>query len=174
MTFLSLFLSFTEKFSNSLRVIKPEHAKIHDGKAFTHARNNLAIPNAGSIDHLFDIPVGVYPHLRLYEVTVTGGPFIVQLYEDCVASSPGTAAEVINSNRNSSTAPGASLFNAPTITGVGTLLVEVMIDGTRRTGGLGQFAETEINLKAGSKYLLRMTNNSGTTQDANSFIFWYE
>lgn len=160
--------------SGGYRVISTEHAKIHDGKAFTHASIHLALANSGIYYHYINVPAGVYPHLRVVTIACEGSPFWCELYEAPTITADGTTAEIRNNNRASTTASTVTMFHAPTVTADGTLLDFSYVTGTGASGGFGIEIESEWVLNAGTKYVVKATNKSGAARDFVLTLFWYE
>lgn len=166
-------LAATDQFSQALKVISSEHARIHAGQAFTHGSLHLALANATSYYHLLDNPAGNYPHIRLAKVTCEGAPFWLELFEGATTSG-GTAADVFNNNRNSLIASKLLMYHAPTVSAEGTALPATMITGSGSAGGSSEFSEIEWILKPATKYLIKVTNKSGAARDWSLDTFHYE
>jgi len=160
--------------TGSIVQIEIPHAAIHFGKYFSDT-GKLTIANGASFDHLLITPApgGKLVHLRLFLFAATSAPIYHYLYEDATVSANGTAHSGENFNRNFSSAT-LGLYHAPTVTTTGTLIHTSGIIGTKQSGGAGETSGTEWVLKQNSKYLSRLTNNSGGSADLIYVIEWYE
>jgi len=96
-----------------------------------------------------------------------GGAGTVDFFEGTTTSSDGTPVTIRSVNRNFSSIPLSTVFITPTITGDGTVIAQNLIPGDRKKGEFGGAApgSSLIFLKANTKYLCRVTNTSGATND---------
>ena len=94
-----------------------------------------------------------------------GAPFDVSLFEGCTASC-GTSGALNNMDRTSARTPKTTISQAPTVTDTGTEITYAMISGTGQSGGQERSPDTHWKLKPNTKYLLRITNNSGNNRSA--------
>lgn len=163
-----------DTYANGIKTIDAFHAKIHAGKSFIHS-GKYSIANGASQDILIAVGAGKYPHMR-DSLLVYDTPIDILFYEDTVVSANGTALNAYNYNRNSATVSGVSLYNTPTITGLGTLIkTSVIVTGGNKMGGsLALDPNFEMILKPSANYLLRVTNNSGGATTAVVTVVWYE
>jgi len=142
------------------------HGHVEDGEMYRHSGKHGSLANGATTDHIISI-VGqdchlITAHADIQQSPVTG-PVFIYIYESPTYSAIGTAASVINANRNYSDNPANPLiYEAPTITAVGTLLHTKMITGSIQ-GGKTEPDEIEVILKAGLKYLVRVSNESGSS-----------
>ena len=100
---------------------------------------------------------------------------VLEIYESTTTSADGTSLPVFNKNRNSSNTPGTVISVGPTITDVGTQIKRAAI--TSPSGSSVVFSQSKSGewiLKPATKYLVRITNNSGGAIDFNITIGFYE
>lgn len=162
---------------NAVKVESNDTALIHQGKGFAHY-NLHSVANGASIDHLWITPSDREIHLREWSVKSSVGPVTVNAYEDTTVSANGTVESTGCLNRILNTTPKLKLYHTPTVTGVGNVLLTDFI-GTSGGGAhvtLGSPASSPLEwvLKKNSKYMLRVTNNSGSTADVVILFYWYE
>lgn len=161
---------------HALTVIQEQHRLIHDGMMFhaTGQAADVATP-AGTYEILLDIPAGVYPHIQKVLWHIQGAPAELKVFEGTTTSASGGAVTEHNTNRNSANAAGMIVTTEPTVTGDGTLIHERYIPTSGKD--VGQVAGTlfeEWIFKPSTKYLIRLTNNSGAVCDLSWEIQWYE
>lgn len=158
--------------SRALRTIIPEHYKIHQGLAFLHADNHT-IAATGSHNHLFQTDSGAYIHMRVMNLSVTGGPFTMRFFEDAVVSSVGAPLTAFNLNRNSVSSSGISAFHSPVVSSYGLELPTMLIPGGKLEGGFSIYGEIEYVLKPGANYIINLVSGSAQQETANLFTFFY-
>lgn len=134
------------------------------GTLFSHSSKHAGVVAAASIDHLVVTPASPVTRLYDFTCTATGGPCDVLVYEGTTTSANGAAENVYNHSRDGSPAT-VLVYLAPTITTVGTEIKYVLIPGTKQDGGFGKSNGGHYVLKASTKYLIRVTNNSAGVQD---------
>lgn len=159
--------------SGALQVIDYEHARVHSGKAFL-VNGKHSINNAATDYYLLKVPAASYPHLRQVKITGTGGPMDIYLFESPTTSADGTGMTEINYNRNSANAPTMTVFADPTVSADGTELEYLLVTGTKHDTGLSEGEQIEFVLKPSTNYLVKVTNNSGSTVSYALKLFWYE
>lgn len=137
---------------------------VEAGSLFGHSSKHAAVSAAASVDHLIITPAS--PVVRLYDFTctVTGGPCDVFMYEGATTSANGAAENTYNHARDSAAA-ATLVYVGPTVTTTGTEIKYVLIPGTKQDGGFGKSNGGHYVLKASTKYLIRVTNNSVGAQD---------
>lgn len=77
----------------------------------------------------------------------------------------GTELGAINMNIANNNAINTNFFHTPTVSGVGTKMMEMMLGGRKSSGGV-TFGDFWL-YKKGENYLLRLTNKSGNTASAS-------
>jgi hypothetical protein len=143
------------------------HRLTHDGMVFSSTGKNTGLLNAGTADFLF---VTGANEVHLTKVTMFPGDGDVDFvaYEDTVTSANGGEVPLINVNRTSSKEPLVKLYGAPTVTTLGDIIhttwaVPTVSSGNDSSGVMNVSPGEEWVLKPNSKYLFRLTNNSGGT-----------
>lgn len=162
-----------DRLSNAANIIEVEHKKIHDGKGFTTS-DNFVIANNETYSLLLQNPLGNFPHIRSYNVSATNNPMVIELLEGVTWSTSGNSATTFNNLRASSITPNLVVCGSTVLTDNGVKLEHSMITAGKDTGGNIKQIVTEWDLKSGSDYAIKITNNSG---GAGSFVFnmfWYE
>lgn len=166
-----------DPYAHALTVIEEEHRLTHDGMVF-HTSGRASVTNTNSLDILFAVPAGVRPHFRKADLELGDGPCDAYLYEGTTTSDDGTALNTYNRNRNSSNVSGTVLTSGPTISDVGTLIHDRYFGDTggvwTRVSVHGDATGEEWVLAPSTKYLLRITNNSGVTIVVNYQLMHYE
>ncbi len=171
-------LKFWEKFSKAPRVIQHEHAKIHDGDAYTFSVQQ-SLSNAGSFSVLFTVPSSKSQHLRTVRITPEAGPVRFRLYRDPVidVASVGAESGLCNMNQQTSKISSLQTFRDPVtnVLSLGTSIEDELIPAFGVQGG-GNATPTpfEFILKRGSNYLARFDNQSGGNTQMTYTIFVYE
>lgn len=151
------------------------HRQIHIGRLFEAGHYATGIANAGTVDILIVTAINS-PHVR-FQIGASGAA-TAQLYEDVSASANGTAVSSFNRNRNSANTVTTTLFHTPTITNTGTALMLEYLPGGEASGNrtVGSTLPTfeEWILKPATKYLVRITNVSGSAISAAANFAFYE
>jgi hypothetical protein len=165
-----------DPYAHAQTSIDERHRVTHDGMMFhsTGRKADVSTP-AGTFELLLNVPAEVFPHIQKIIWSLEGAPCDLQIYEGATTSSDGTAAAVFNNNRNSSNTPGCTLTHTPTVTGDGTLIHDLYVGTTGKD--IGQVRDTageEWVFKPSTKYLFRLTNNSGAVLDLSWEFQWYE
>lgn len=136
-----------------------DHHQVHEGESFQWTYGPAALANGASLD--YRIVVGAVtattrtPHLVI-DIDSTVETW-VYLYENPTTSSDGTAKVPLNRNRGSTATPNATFFEAPTVTGVGTLLTAYISGAGKSGGGAEPRGISEWVLKPSTVYLVRAT-----------------
>lgn len=164
---------------HAVTVTPHEHRLIHDGMTFHATARVPTLADGASIDWLMSVPAGSYPHMTTFEFQLSAGEVDIKTYEGVTTSADGTPVTQWNRNRNSSNTPDLLMFSAPTVTDLGTEFHDRYVPPT--AGGVGARAGTlapnfgeEWILKPETKYLVRLTNNSGAAITLTGEALWYE
>jgi len=167
-------------YANAYTVIQEPHRMSHDGFVFHSSGKNTGLANAATADFLMSVPAGVYPHVQRVRLDLEDGDVDLAMYEGVTTSADGGVITPFNTNRNSSNTSGAILTGTPTVTDLGTLFHRHWIPPTA-TGVGAKAGIMDINafgeewlLAPSTKYLFRITNNSGGTIDYRWEFVWYE
>lgn len=155
--------------------ITEPHWIVHQGRMFLAQYENGALGNDGTLDILISTGDATV-HLQGVEIAVGGGPDRLQIYEGVTTSNDGTGLTVLNKNRRSSNTPDAALYHTPTVTDLGTELDDIVfITAGRRAGAVSVVGRgEEWVLQPNTKYLIRLTNQSGGVQQAQLHVLFYE
>jgi len=156
------------------------HRMAHDGFVF-HASGKVTGMIADNVDDfLLVTPALTFPHFQRLQITAGEGDIDLVVYEGVTTSADGAAVTINNTNRSSANTPSTVLTTAPTVTDVGTLIHTQWIPpsatgvGQSPAGVVGETNGEEWILKPSTKYLIRMTNNSGATIAYRYEMLWYE
>ena len=165
-------------YTRPLPAILAAHQQIHNGKGFTHNDRHLNLANAGVSDHLIKVGDNAL-HVTYFGVVATGSPVVVEYYENTTVSADGTPMALGNNNRTSEKVTTATMFEGPTITGVGdrlggTEIPDITVGAGQSSGGQAILGGGEWILKPNTNYLYRITNNSGSAINYNITLFYYE
>jgi len=170
-TFEYQYLDNIHNASSSIDVI---HAQIHKGNVYTAGHLFVSVASAAIATFLISVPAATYPHMIISVAAL--GNSLVQFYEGTTTSSDGTAVTIFNRNRNSANTSGTTLFYTPSVTADGTELAPDYIFGGSKSkagGGEGGF-DSEYVLKPSTKYLVKITNQSGAVENIIISPTWYE
>jgi hypothetical protein len=99
----------------------------------------------------------------------------IEAYEGTIASNNGTPVLSYNRNRNSIKNATTLLYHTPTVAGgsEGTLITAYKAGSTKQVGGAVR-SESELVLKQNTKYLIRITNDTVSSNWVDYSINWYE
>ena len=166
-------------------VIDTAHEAIHLGYGFSASYYAEGIADNGTLQVTFLAPAtGKIIHLKRWKPWGEGGLNSIELFEaPTYTAASGTLFTSENRNRHSHslTASALVVMTNPTITAVAPA-VGKLIDGPFLFGGGGagggsggsDDANEEIVLKANTRYLVRLTNLSGSAKAMGIWLFWYE
>lgn len=168
-----------DQYSKALNVITEPHRNIHAGLVFNVFHKFSSVANGANADLHLDVPAAVYPHLHKVRIIAGEGDIDIGLYEDLTVSADGTALTAFNLNRASATTADMDVYYTPTVSGVGTKVrggwLPPTASGTGNSdAGAVDDSDFEAVLDASTKYLVRATNNSGSTIDMVIHLMWYE
>ena len=168
-----------DRYVHARTVMDHEHRMVHEGFAFHCVDRIASLGNGASLDWLISVPAGTFPHMTSFQFQLEAGDCDVETYEGVTTSANGTLLTRHNRNRNSPITPGTVMYGGPTITDIGTLIHDRYIPPTG--GGVGSSAGTlspnfgeEWILKPATKYVVRLTNNSGGAIQVAGEALWYE
>ncbi len=165
--------------TSSLQVVDYEHHEIHSGSRYFYSET-VDIAGSGTRDILIVTPdTTKWAHFTLPLQISSNKQTTVSFYEDTTTSADGTGLTEQNFNRNSVKTATVVVTHTPTVSGVGTLLIDDQFGEsggffTGDVGGQATGGRAEIILKQNAKYLLRITNNDGSASDVNIWLDWYE
>ena len=153
-----------ERYRDAYSMRDIEQVRLIEGQAFSvgHAHDFASpLANAASIDIAIAFPQGMNPIFSIKGLS--DGDAVGYLYEGASVTG-GSAMTIINKNRASTkTSQAVALLN-PTVTSLGTpILQEILLGGTGKKGGGDDTGNGNIILKGLTTYLFRLTN-----QDQNN------
>ena len=136
-----------------------EQVRLIEGQAFSLGYTQTfldPLPATESIDIALAFPSGMNPIMSISGLS--SGNAIGYLYEGSVVSG-GTPLTIIKRNRASTiTSQGVAIVN-PTITSLGTLVLqEILTGGLGKKGAGGEAGGNNLILKGLTPYLFRLTN----------------
>jgi hypothetical protein len=158
-------------------IIDSVHAKVHSGLAYSVSHSFTSVADTTSVDVLITVGSNKYLHSGI-TITATGTSS-VSLYSGATVSANGTALTAYNLNRASANTTDASWYYTPTVTGTGTALAITLIPGGEKNQAVGGSAGAlsrgaEWILNKSTNYLIRVTNNSGSSATINVGVMYYE
>jgi len=168
-----------DRFVHARTVMDHKHRMIHDGFAYHTTHRVASLGNGASLEGLISVPAGSFPHLTAMLFTFSAGDIDIETFEGTTTSADGTAVAVFNRNRNSSNTPAISVSHTPTITADGTQIHDRLVHPTDFGVGTSEGIVSpnlgeEWILKPSTKYLVRVTNNSGGAVKLTMEMLWYE
>ena len=160
--------------ARGLVVMGEIHHMIHRGLMFSASYFTEGIADDASLNILVVTAADQVAHMR-FEVAA-GGLAEILLYESVTTSADGTAIAAYNRRRSSLGTAVTAISHTPTVSDLGTRLLQGMLpggEGGHAVGGVA-FSFSEWVLKSDTKYLLRVTNRSGQAQAIGADINFYE
>jgi len=169
-----------DPYAHAVTMITEPHRLAHDGFVYHTSKKWVGVANGAAVDVLFDVPANTYPHIQKMEIFAGAGDIDFALYEGVTVSANGTLCPCPNVNRNSSNTGATQIYVDPTVTDTGTLIADHWVPPT--STGQGQSQQGVSNASEGeewifapsTKYVKRITNNSGNAVDMYISIVWYE
>lgn len=169
-----------DAYAHAVTVIQEPHRLGHDGFMFHASWKATGLTNGSTYDVLLDVPAGTYPHLQRFSLSLGRGDVDILTYEGATTSAAGTGQTERNVNRNNTRTAALAVSSGPTVTDPGTLIHTGWAPPT--STGVGQSANgagpveqgEEWVLAPSTKYLVRLTNNSGATIALRVEVLWYE
>lgn len=168
-----------DAFAHALTTIDEPHRMVHDGFSFHATSRVVSLANAASHNILLAVPAGSFPHLRAMLVSLSDSPVDIESFEGTTTSADGTVITPFNRNRNSTNTPGVVLTHTPTISADGTQIHDRFVpdaggQGSNDVGVVTPNLGEEWILAPSTKYLIRVTNNSGGAITISYEVLWYE
>lgn len=158
--------------SGNVQVISPPHEAVHNGTHFTASWTGTTATSLNTLVITGTAGTGI-----IHFVAEADGnkAFTFQLWEAPTATG-GTAITSYNNARISANTSPVTITKNPTVTTVGTTLLEAHTVGSSnpisRIGGDARHSN-EWNLKASTKYLLRATAVSAGTVITTRLPYYY-
>jgi len=166
---------------HALTTIDSRHRMVHDGFVYHTSGKVTGMVNA-NVDEFLLVTGSVAPHIVKLGFSLGRGDVDILAFEDTTVSANGAElTEVYNTARTSVNTPTMILYSGPTVTGDGTKIHTSWVPPTATGTGLsaagalvGDTAGEEWELKPNSNYMIRITNNSGSTIAYQYELLWYE
>ena len=132
------------------------------------------LPAGQSIDIALAFPSGLNP---VFSVSgLCAGNAVGYMYEGSVVSG-GTSLPIINRNRASTLLSKGVAIVGPTVTSLGTVILqEILTGGVGKKGGGGEVGGNNLVLKGLTTYLFRLTNadTNNNPHAAEIILSWTE
>lgn len=155
-------------------IIDINHLRLHEGNAYYAYKSNNKdnkLNNNSHIDIVITSNVGYHAHIRVFAELDGDGEFIVH---ENVSATGGSIFVPINRNRISTNTSEVGCLINPTVTINNGAIDEVLILGGTRSNANSGKTNLEYILKDNVSYLFRLTNKSGSAQQAFMSLEWYE
>lgn len=169
-----VYIGPTDPISDIPVMIDYPHHQLHEGESHQVTIAPAALASGSSIDLRLVVgnltPTLQTPHIEI-EVDATAEAWIY-LHESPTVTTPGTQQAALNRNRNVAAVPNMTVWLAPTVSALGTLLSAWIIGAGNKTGGASRDS-LEWDLKANTVYLIRTTAKAAGCNVAERLL-WYE
>lgn len=130
------------------------------------------LADGASIDIAIAWPSGVNPVISISGLCA--GDAMGYLYENATVTG-GTSITPVKLNRALNTTSQAVALLNPTVTSLGTKVLEqILIGGQGKKASGGGVDSSDMILKGLTTYLFRLTNVNGTAHAAEIILEWYE
>jgi len=159
--------------THTLQSIEYEHHEIHAG-SYYRAGFQKDIPNGETAVFTIKTPnTTKWLHFRpAVDVELEAA---VELFENPTSISGGTSIIPRNANRNISDLSVATVIVDPTsIDLTGAVQLGNVVEGSGKSSGGESSAQFEWVLKQNTTYILRVTNQTTSTNEVNIRCMWYE
>ena len=156
----------------AVNTIEYEHHEIHSGSSFTSSYQR-EVASGANLDILIVTPSGSKWAHFAYEIDVEAETQ-VYLYEAPTATAAANPIVAYNRDRNSTKAATVVITHTPTGITPGTTIIRSYHLGSGKTFGGGARGNHEFILKAGTKYLFRLTNLTVSDNWMSVIFDWYE
>lgn len=161
-----------DEVANAKIVIETDHERIHRGQGFDFSDYFTGVPTG--ISYILLKPNGASMHLRLFNLHTDDSPVIIEFFKDPTGTADGVElAAPINRNQYSDIVSPSRFYTGPTVTADGTRLAIDVIDVAKKDTGQNEGIALEWVLRHDTVYLIKVTNNAGTTINQNLHAFWY-
>lgn len=169
-----------DAYAHAVTTINSEHRLVHDGMFFVTSGKQTGWLTGTSKTFLLSPPAGCFPHVQEIRLNFGSGDIDFVAYEGPTVTDNGSELTYHNINRASTNTPNLNLYAEPTVSADGTQMFTLWVPPT--SSGTGQSANGvaaegqghEWVLNASTPYLVRLTNNSGSTIDWSYEFAWYE
>jgi hypothetical protein len=139
-----------------VKTIDRIHAEVHDGDLYSITAYGTLTANQ-VLRLLMDTKT---KNQHFFGNVFTSGPSIVNMYEDCYASTTAGLVSVINKNRVSANVAVIKVYSTVAITTDGTMLINSMIVGNTGGGtGVNVVASESDSIRNTSEWILKKNTN---------------
>lgn len=148
----------------SFSVVDDITRKVRQGEVFHFNRVFEGVGDGNTADILLSTGSN-RPSVRI--AVASGAKSIFTVHEDVTTSDDGTEVTKYSRNRNTSPTFDTTVFHTPTITNSGTVIAEDYLPGgikNKEVGASNRDLAVWI-IKPNTKYLLRVNNTSGGSED---------
>ena len=166
-----------ERYRDAYSTRDIEQVRLIEGQAFTlgYVRTFAdPLPAGQSIDIALAFPSGLNPIISISGLCA--GNAIGYLYENAVMTG-GTSLPIVKRNRASTISSQGVALVGPTVTSLGTLVLqEILTGGVGKKGAGGEAGGNNLILKGLTTYLFRLTNadQNNNAQAAEIILSWNE
>ena len=150
---------------------------VNEGTAYSITAYNGALATATSV-LMFGFTASKVIHFQSLDVSISAGGWTVEIFEAPTVTANGTLLTPINLNFETTNLSNMTLYAAGTVSANGTLKLSrhIHVSGT----GSANRVSSEVGLPAGiilkknTKYMFKITNNSGSTAAYEAALTWLE
>ena len=166
-----------ERLSLAQRAIDHEHAKIHDGNAYSLSIQS-SFTAASSFTLLLRNPANYFPHYRAVRSRFNDGPVLITLYKGVGidVASLGTQVTPQNMNGGSTNTTSLAIYTNPSIVSansLGTPIEQELIPSTGVQGGASDSPTPfEWILDESTNYAIVIHNQGGNSQLTYTNFFY--
>jgi len=154
-----------------VKTIDRVHAEVHNGDLYSITAYGTLTANQ-IMRLLLDTKT---KNQHFYGEVYTNGPAIINMYENCFASTTAGLIDISNKNRTSSNVAVIKCYSTVAITTNGTMLINAMIVGNTGGGvGLNVVPSNTNNIRNNSEWILKNNTNYllSITNTASAGIFF--
>lgn len=160
-----------------LPTIDDLHSRIHNGDVFSISRQVSSLADSASSLLQITTPADYGIHLKEAMIWVSDSPCLYEIVESPTLTDGTSEVSSHNRNRQSSLTALTKVYHDPTGISGGTVIESVNFGTGAGPAAVfsGDFIlRLEWLLKQEKNYLIRLTNNSGSSIDVSFNIDWYE
>lgn len=166
--------------SGGIRASTELQSAVHDGNMFSFTSHGTI--TAGSSIIMLGRTGAKQVHFDGFNIEVSQGTFLVEMFEAPTVTTAGSLQTAVNRNRVSTTTATMSLYAGATVSANGTLIADDQLltsGGAGGGGGSSALGGTAIVddgwiLKTSTDYIIKLTNQAGTTTSYNAKFAWHE
>jgi len=162
--------------SGNVKTLTEIQNAVHDGLAFSYSINATGLANGATVSFLFRTGAKQV-HFDGLGLDVSQAPVSVMFYESPTVTSAGTLQTSRRRNRSNANVSLSTIYLAPTVSAVGTLLdTQLIVSASSGSNKVAGSAEVDGGwvLKANTDYYFTVTNSSGSAINYNVQATWHE